>query len=321
MIYFLFLLSFIEISISFSFTKVGIITGGTRGIGLGIAKSLSEKNYDLLLTYNTNKKQALQTKKYLETTYNNRVELIGGDLTQKENRKKIFTYYDKVFSNNTHNLSAVIHNAGQYIGLTSDNSKQLLNNETLIFGDGSLLNNNEDFNTNSLDYYYQLYGMSYIDICERAILRMNNGGSLIGISSPGSNVLYNPAIPSLKTGYDMPGSGKTVMEYSMRYIAYRCGYKNINTNIIVPGAVYTSGFKKMIQELFAYFLGNIGRKIYNNNEEIIDNFIKKYASKRYPMGIMDPKQLGDVVSFLCSNKGRIINGVILPVDGGMHLKQ
>ena len=67
--------------------KVAIITGGTRGIGLGIAKSFSQKNYDLLLTYNNNKEKALETKKHLEYVYDNKVDLISGDLALKKNRK------------------------------------------------------------------------------------------------------------------------------------------------------------------------------------------------------------------------------------------
>ena len=105
------------------------------------------------------------------------------------NRKQIFDYYDKVFDNSTYQLSAVVHNAGQYIGLTSDNYKNFKSNTTMIFGDGSLLVNDELI-TDKMDYYLQLYGISYIDICERAIKRMKNGGSLIGISSPGCNLLY-----------------------------------------------------------------------------------------------------------------------------------
>jgi len=43
---------------------------------------------------------------------------------------------------------------------------------------------------------------------------MTTGGSLVGISSPGCSNNYRP-----QPGYDMPGSGKCIMEYSMRYVA------------------------------------------------------------------------------------------------------
>lgn len=88
----MYIITLLLINLSFSFllsmpymcNKVAIISGGTRGIGLGIAKSFSQKNYDLLLTYNNNKEKALETKKHLESIYNNIVELISGDLVKKK---------------------------------------------------------------------------------------------------------------------------------------------------------------------------------------------------------------------------------------------
>ena len=63
-----------------------------------------------------------------------------------------------------------------------------------------------------------LYGDTYIDLCEaRRGSHTEEGGSLVGISSPGCTVQYNANL-----GYDMPGSGKCVMEYAMRLFALRC---------------------------------------------------------------------------------------------------
>ena len=45
---------------------VAIITGGTRGIGLGIAYHLATLNFDLILGYNNNTKAAEETKESLE---------------------------------------------------------------------------------------------------------------------------------------------------------------------------------------------------------------------------------------------------------------
>tara|TARA_B000000437_G_C11690639_1_gene322607 strand:- start:3549 stop:4436 length:888 start_codon:yes stop_codon:yes gene_type:complete len=272
--------------------KVAIITGGTRGIGYGISNSLAKRGYNLLLTYNTNREIALISKKNLENRYNISVVLVGGDLSKKQTRDLIYDIYDNRYGGK-YELSAIINNAGQYIGVTSDNCENL-NRELLILGDGLEANYNND-KFRRLRYYQKLYGDAYIDMCERGLHRMNNSGSLIGISSPGCNLLYNP-----QPGYALPGIGKTIMEYSMRLIALESGKKNINCNVLVPGAIKTEAWD------------NIKNKTGNSGYEMI--------TRMQPMGEILPNDIGEIVGFLCSKEGKYITGLSIPVDSGLHLR-
>ena len=284
----------LNISSAYLISRVAIVTGGTRGIGYGISNSLAKKGYNLLLTYNTNENKAKNSKIILEKKYNISVVLVNGDLSLKKTRDAIFNKYDDYYGTFYYELSAIISNAGQYIGITSDNCENIGASKPLLLGEG-LKSDFDENKFNTLRYYQKLYGEAYIDLCERGLNRMNNKGSIIGISSPGCTQMYNP-----QQGYDGPGSGKTIMEYSMRLIALEAAKKNINCNVIVPGAVKTEAWDKL--------------------KKISGNDAYERVTKMQPLGPLIPDNIGEVVAFLCSKKGKYITGLSIPVDGGLHLK-
>ncbi|CAB9496128.1 KR domain [Seminavis robusta] len=215
---------------------VAIITGGTRGIGSGIASALADDGFDLLLTYNSNVQAAQDFVKTLQDKHPSiHCELVGGDLSKEETRHAIFDCFDTKFDGNSHHLQVVVHNAGQYLGVTSTNEAGL-DAQSTSFGDNSILDENGIPNLQAMKFYQRLYGDAWIDLCERGIARMNsaNGGSLIGISSPSVNSMYRP-----DPTYSLPGSGKCIMEYSNRILALKGAAMNINCNVIIPGVTLT----------------------------------------------------------------------------------
>ena len=194
-----------------------------------------------MLTYNTNAEAAERAAADLRESYGVMVRCVGGDISLTTTRDAIFACFDADFKA-SHELSAVVHNAGQYVGITSENSDGL-SAQPFGFGDGSLLSDDGSLQLEQMHYYQKMYGDGYVDLCERGLARMTNGGSLVGISSPGCTLQYKANL-----GYDMPGSGKCVMEYAMRLFALRCADRNVNCNVVVPGVTSTDAWGKLAEK-------------------------------------------------------------------------
>ena len=103
----------------------------------------------------------------------------------------------------------------------------------------------------------------------------------------------------------MPGSGKCLMEYSMRIYALQAATRNINCNVIVPGVTRTEAWTKLAQ-----------KRGLTDEHEMMDGMVNKIVPMKKSLA---PRDIGNVVAFLCSDAGRFITGTVLPVDGGMHL--
>ena len=211
----------------------------------------------ILLTYNSNQQAAENFTKELQNQYPElQVGMVGGDLSQTEARDRIFTCFDHDFADHS-DLCLMVHNAGQYAGVTSENSQGLQAPEGFgrKFGDGTLVQDDGSIDMEYLHFYQKLYSEAYVDLYERSLVRMKEAhsraesshqpyrGCLIGISSPGCNSNYQ-----ISPGYDMPGSGKCVMEFASRYYALRAAPYNINVNVVIPGFTRSDAWGKIAEQ-------------------------------------------------------------------------
>ncbi|KAL7468108.1 hypothetical protein ACHAXS_008337 [Conticribra weissflogii] len=328
--------------------RVAIITGGTRGIGRGITDALSETGEyrGFILVYNTNREAAekyceeLKRRVFGETTNIEansfedesrlKIRLVGGDISLESTRDRIFDCFDREFAASVEveggsskceaELALMVHNAGQYVGVTSDNSHGISKpDQTKKFGDGSLLatgeNGRDKVDMSYMTFYHKLYGEAFIDLCERSLKRMRDAhsrhnmlegsffrGSIVGISSPGCNAAF-----SMSPGYDMPGSGKCLMEFSIRHYALSAAQYGINCNVIIPGVTRSDAWDKVAEQ-----------QGLSDKEAIFAR-----SKGMIPMGdVAEAKDIGDVVAFLSGHGGgRFMTGLSLRVDGGLHLSR
>ena len=94
--------------------KVALITSCAKGIGKELALILAEKGYDIIITYNTSKDEALRLGKYIEDNYKVHTCIIKCDISNEE---EILNMKNEVIKEYDH-LDILINNAA----LSMDNS-------------------------------------------------------------------------------------------------------------------------------------------------------------------------------------------------------
>lgn len=83
---------------------LAIVTGGSRGIGLGIARGLLDSGYDVIITARSESEQV----RGLSSEYIGRVTFISVDISSKESRHALSEYID----NNQLKIDLLVNNAG-----------------------------------------------------------------------------------------------------------------------------------------------------------------------------------------------------------------
>jgi len=275
-------------------SKCAIVTGGTRGIGLGISEQLAQDGYNLILGFNANEHAAQEAREKLTSTYRIKVYTIKGDVASANTIDQMFECVEQNFAGK---LTAFVHNAGLWVGGTttadSSEAQEAAQIPHQVLADGS-------FSTFvQYDYYQNVYPKCFIRCVEKALNYMEDGkGYIVAISAVGCNLLQKPML-----SYDMPGPAKAAMEYLTRYYAKKLTSRKITVNAVIPGFTKTE-----VWDFFADKYGGI-------ESEVMQKRIANTPMQRWLL----PIEIGKVVAFLCSPQAALITGVAIPVDGGLHL--
>lgn len=132
---------------------------------------------------------------------------------------------------------------------------------------------------------------SLISMCQQFCPNMNPGGSVLSLTYLASE----KAIPGYGGGMS---TAKAALESDTRYLSYECGRAyGLRVNTISAGP-----------------LGSRAAKAIGFIDRILD-----YSTRNQPLSkILSSKDVGDTVSFLCSNLSQAITGSVLYVDNGFH---
>jgi enoyl-[acyl-carrier protein] reductase III len=187
-----------------------LVTGGTKGIGLAIAKRLSKSGEETFLAYHSDEAAAEDALMVLEAV-GAQVHLIKADIGTIDGASTIHQAVAKTGAT----LSGVVHSAASIYPTT------LL--------DADLEKFTRAVETN---------GLSLLYLVQKLLPVMDRGTSIVFITSGGAR------IPQPR--YGALGVGKALAESIVRYLVMELAPKGIRINGVAPGLVATTSVADMV---------------------------------------------------------------------------
>jgi len=186
--------------------KVAIVTGASKGIGAGIAKSLAAAGAAVVANYSSSREGADRVVAEI-TKAGGKAIAVQGDMSESADVERLFGETKKAFGQ----VDVLVNNAGVY---KFDPIEQVTEQEF-----------HREFNTNVLG--------PLLTIREAVKYFGPNGGSVINISSVASaNAMPQTSIYS---------ATKSALDSVTRVLANELGPRQIRVNAIAPGGVDTEG--------------------------------------------------------------------------------
>lgn len=246
--------------------KVALVTGGSRGIGLMIARGYVEAGAKV---YISSRKREVCDRVAAELSETGPCVSIPADLATTEGCKHLA---DEL-SSREQALHILVNNAGAAWGAPLEEYPEAGFDKVM------------DTNVKGVFFLTQYL----LPLLERAArpgdpARVINIGSIDGIKVPFiDNYAYSPS--------------KAAVHHMTRVLAVKLGERGITVNAVAPGP-FESQMTKWLLE--------------NHKDSIEDTC---------PLGrIGTPADMAGVAIYLASRAGAYVNGVVIPVDGGICIK-
>jgi len=190
-------------------SKIALITGASRGLGKNMALQLAQKGIDIILTYNTQKDEALAVVAEIKK------------LGQKATALPLNVANSKTFDAFFIEIQQLLnHTFGK------DRFDFLVNNAGVGYHAAFAETTEEAF-----DNLANIHFKAPFFLSQKALALMNDGGGIVNISTG----LARFSLP----GYAAYASMKGAMETLTKYQAKELGARKIRVNIVAPGAIAT----------------------------------------------------------------------------------
>ena len=208
--------------------KTAIVTGGTSGIGFGVAQMLLNKGYQVFATYIG-----------ADFTENiNNYETVKIDQTKREDVYRFIKYV----KSKTDHVDCIVCNAG----ICADNAFPALTDENW----DSVIHTN-------LDSFYNVLKPLVMGMASR---KNKRGGRIITVASV-SGIIGNRG----QTNYSASKGGIIA---ATKALAVELAGRNVTCNVIAPGAIETEMTANIIPEAKEIMLSTIPMKRMGQPEEI-----------------------------------------------------
>lgn len=143
---------------------------------------------------------------------------------------------------------------------------------------------------NEWDWTMNINARAALLCAQRAARLMKNGGTIVNISSLGARLV----LPT----YVAVGVSKGALESLTRYLAIELAPRGIRVNAISAAAVETEALK-----------------LYTSDPSLPRPMIMNTPAGR----MVQPEDIANVVSFLCTEAADMIRGQVIVIDGGISL--
>jgi NAD(P)-dependent dehydrogenase (short-subunit alcohol dehydrogenase family) len=215
--------------------KVALVTGGSRGLGRDMAIQLAKKNFDVVITYNSNKDAADKVVAEIKTIGKKALAL-QLDVSNGSYDAFVSQLKEKLTNDfGTNRVHSLVNNAGTGLYAAFESTTE-----------------------DQFDDMVNVHLKSAFFLTQKMLPILSDGGSIVNISSGLARFSNN--------NYSAYAIMKAAIESLTRYQALELGKRKIRVNTVAPGAIETDfagGFvrdSKEINEMIAKgtALGRVG---------------------------------------------------------------
>ncbi len=259
--------------------RAAVITGGSRGIGKGIARILASEGVKIVLLAR-GEKELNEAAAEIRKQYGVAVLAIPTDMTKGASVRAAAEQVagHKDFGR----VNILVSNAGSAIRRTD---------RQIIWDDADWLNDIEVKTVGALRLVREFL----------PLMAKDGTGRVINITGVAGLTAWAPALTH--------GINNAALNHMINYLAQDLAAEKITANAVVPGLIATEWRHGWAEAM--------GQKQGRTKDEFLRDYCKDKGILVGRWA--EVEEVADTVAFLVSDRGRYINGAKIPVDGGISV--